>query len=121
MLAVGGTVHLAWEALDEIEKEGGGALTLFDPIWIKPLPERQILEMARGHSALLILEEHVLAGGFGSAVLELLSAHDLLTECRVHCCGVPDVFVEHGPASALRAHWGLDKDGFKKFILAHTR
>ena len=55
---------------------------------------------------LFTLEEHVLQGGFGGAVLELLSARGL-KGIRVHCLGIPDVFVEHGSPALLRDRYGL--------------
>lgn len=111
VIAVGGTVHQAWEAIEQIEKESGKSVTLFDPIWLKPLPEEQILELVASHKTLLIVEEHVLAGGFGSAVLELLSQRDMLGKCRVVLHGLPDSYVEHGPAKTLREIYKLDAAG----------
>ncbi|MCL1916449.1 MAG: 1-deoxy-D-xylulose-5-phosphate synthase [Desulfovibrionaceae bacterium] len=119
VISVGGTAHRAWAALEEILQEGGPSIALFDPIWLKPMPEEQILDLARRSSTLVVLEEHALAGGFGSAVLELLAREDLLGRCRVLCQGIPDAFVEHGSAEILRERLGLDKDGLKKLILAH--
>lgn len=117
VIAVGGTVHQAWGAIEEIGNDTGKSVTLFDPIWIKPVPEEQILELARKHKTLLVVEEHALAGGFGSAVLELLADRDLLGECKVARLGLEDAYVEHGPASKLREIYGLDQQGIKKRIL----
>ncbi|MDR2050546.1 MAG: 1-deoxy-D-xylulose-5-phosphate synthase [Deltaproteobacteria bacterium] len=119
VIAVGGTVIRAWEAINEILEESGREVTLFDPVWIKPLPEEQLADLAGRHPFLLILEEHVLAGGFGSSVLEFFNGQGLLGKCRVVLRALPDVFVEHGSSAELRAKYGLDKDGFKKLILAH--
>lgn len=119
VVAVGGAVHRAWAAIEEIAAEQGRDITLFDPFWLKPLPEEQLLELARSHAALLLLEEHALAGGFGSAVLELLNEHGLLGRCRVARRGIGDFFAGHGPAEELRAELGLDKSGFKQCILEH--
>ncbi len=121
VIAVGGLFHQAWAAIDEICKETGKDITLFDPIWLKPLPEKQILEMAARYSTLLIFEEQSLPGGVGSAVLELLNDHNLLGKCKVVRHGIPDQFVEHGAAGSLRAALGLDKAGFKKLVLEHLK
>lgn len=121
VIAVGGIVHEAWEAIAEIKEETGRDITLFDPIWLKPLPEEQILELARTHSTLLVLEEQALAGGVGSAVLELLSDNNLLGQCRVVRHGIPDKFIEHGAASILRADLGLNQVGFKKLISEYLK
>lgn len=116
VIAVGGLVHRAWGALDEIEKEQGVSVPLFDPIWIKPMPEEQILELAAKHKTLLVAEEHALAGGFGSAVLELLADRGMLGKCRVVRLGVPDEYIEHGAVDKLREALGLDQAGLKKVI-----
>lgn len=111
VIAVGGAVHRAWGALEEIQRESGTRVALFDPVWLKPLPEEQILAIAARHEAILVVEEHALSGGFGSAVLELLADNNLLGKCRVARLGLTDRYVEHGPAERLRAELGLDQDG----------
>lgn len=116
VIAVGGTVPRVWGALEEIEKESGARVSLFDPVWLKPMPEEQILALAAQHKTLLVLEEHALAGGFGSAVLELLSDRNMLARCRLVRHGIPDAYVEHGSAPELREALGLDQNGIKNVI-----
>ncbi|MBC7334900.1 MAG: 1-deoxy-D-xylulose-5-phosphate synthase, partial [Clostridia bacterium] len=58
----------------------------------------------------LTVEEHVVSGGFGSAVLELLAAEGL-KGVAVRCLGVPDAFIGHGRPGELRAALGLDARG----------
>jgi 1-deoxy-D-xylulose-5-phosphate synthase len=60
---------------------------------------------------MLLVEENALAGGFGSAVLELLADHDALSSLRVKRLGVPDRFIEHGSQKELRARIGVNRDG----------
>jgi 1-deoxy-D-xylulose-5-phosphate synthase len=57
------------------------------------------------------VEEAYLAGGFGSAVMELLEENGLLDRVRVVRMGVPDRLVTHGDARLLLAKYGLDADG----------
>jgi 1-deoxy-D-xylulose-5-phosphate synthase len=61
------------------------------------------------------VEENVLLGGFGSAVLELLQERDLFS-VRVRRLGIPDLFVEHGPQSLLRAKYGIDEQGIFRAV-----
>jgi len=75
--------------------------------FVKPLDKTLILETIKETGALVTAEEHVLDGGFGSAVLELLSDNDALP-CRVRRVGIRDTFVEHGPQEILRAEYGVD-------------
>jgi len=63
-----------------------------------------------------VVEENALAGGFGSAVVELLADRDALGRVRVRRLGVPDSFVEHGSQKALRARLGLNKDGIMQAL-----
>jgi 1-deoxy-D-xylulose-5-phosphate synthase len=53
------------------------------------------------------VEEHVLAGGFGSAVLELFMDHGL-TDLHVKRIGIDDCFVEHGPQTVLKKEYRID-------------
>jgi 1-deoxy-D-xylulose-5-phosphate synthase len=62
------------------------------------------------------VEENVLAGGFGSAVLELLADHDLFG-VTVKRLGIPDIFMEHGAQGILRKKYDLDAAGILKHAL----
>ncbi len=77
--------------------------------FVKPLDENLILTLAAKHGRVLTVEENVLAGGFGSAVLELLADRGLAV--AVKRLGIPDIFVEHGAPAILRQKYGLDADG----------
>jgi 1-deoxy-D-xylulose-5-phosphate synthase len=111
VVAVGLTVNFALEAVDRFRQTSGLAGTMFDARWIKPLPAEQLIQLAKTHKAFLIVEEALLAGGFSSAVLELLSDADCLGNLIVRRIGLADVFVEHGSQKELRAILGLDADG----------
>jgi 1-deoxy-D-xylulose-5-phosphate synthase len=64
----------------------------------------------------LTVEENVLQGGFGSAVLELLEERGLFS-VQVKRLGLPDLFVEHGPQSLLRKRFGIDEEGIARKLL----
>jgi 1-deoxy-D-xylulose-5-phosphate synthase len=64
---------------------------------------------------LVTVEENTLAGGFGSAILQLIQASGL-SDVKVECIGLPDGFVEHGPQELLRAMFALDSDGIAQRI-----
>ncbi|WP_233248429.1 1-deoxy-D-xylulose-5-phosphate synthase [Desulfonatronum sp. SC1] len=113
VVALGSRVHPSLEAAEELSAETGCEVTVFNARFIKPLPEAQLLELARTHSRMLIVEENAVAGGFGSAVLELFAAQGVLRNQRIRLLGIPDVFVEHGPQRMLRKQLGLDKTGIK--------
>jgi len=73
---------------------------------VKPLDEARLLPLAEHCAAVVTVEEHTLGGGFGSAVLEALSAAGLSVKSR--CLGVPDALIEHGESVTTL---GLDAPG----------
>lgn len=114
VLAVGSMVYPALTAAEELQKEGISA-TVINCRFIKPLDEELILEQARRTGRLVTIEEHVLQGGFGGAVLELLEAQGLY-DIRVKRLGVPDQFVPHGNSDLLRAAYGLNEEGIMETV-----
>ena len=110
ILAVGNSVPPAVEAAELLEKQQGLKVSVYDPLFIKPLPE-EIEELARSQSRILLAEENALAGGFGSAVLEFLADRDLLGDKLLRRVGLPDRFIEHGKPGELRNRTGVDRDG----------
>ena len=79
--------------------------------YIKPLDEGLILEWAKRTSAVITIEENVAAGGFGSAVLELLQARGL--NIPVNVLGLPDRFIEHGGYDILTSKYGLSVEAIE--------
>jgi len=98
----------ALKASDLLEARGLSCAVV-DARFVKPLDEALLLEVAAHVRGVVTVEEHSLAGGFGSAVLELLAQHGC--QVPVQRLGVPDEFVEHGKQSDLRAALYLDAQG----------
>jgi len=115
VLALGSLVHPACEAVRLLAEQGGPSLTVVNARFVKPLDKTLILELARRHGCLITLEENVLQGGFGSAVLELLEEHGL-SGVRVLRLGYPDTPVPQGEQPELRALLGLDVPGIAASI-----
>lgn len=115
ILAVGPLVYAALEAAERLEKERR-SVAVINCRFVKPLDEGLILKWAEKTQRVITLEENVLAGGFGSAVLELLAAHGFKGE--VVRIGIPDCFVEHGAPEILRHKYGLDAEGIIASIKA---
>jgi 1-deoxy-D-xylulose-5-phosphate synthase len=111
VVALGSRVNPALEAARMLSEETGREVAVFDARFVKPLPAEQLLALAGEQPFMLVVEENALAGGFGSAVLELLSDHEALGGLRFKRLGVPDQFVEHGAQKELRARLGLNRDG----------
>lgn len=108
IVAAGSRAHPALEAAGAIEEKTGIKPTVFDPVWLKPLPEAQLAEIAKSHEALLIVEEGSKSGGFGSAVLEFLADNELLGRVKIKRLGIDDHFAQHGTQKELRALENVD-------------
>ncbi|MDL2279156.1 1-deoxy-D-xylulose-5-phosphate synthase [Desulfovibrio sp. OttesenSCG-928-G11] len=114
VLALGNRVLPALYAARSIKEDGGPAVTVINARWVKPLPEEDLRAAAGDHKKLLLLEEGSLAGGFSSAVLEFLNDQGLLASLTVQRLGLPDAFIEHGPAKALRKNLALDSASIER-------
>lgn len=101
---------IVWTALEvALRLDGEFSLGVINARFIKPLDTETILRIAEKTGRIITLEEHVLAGGFGSAICELLSQHQI--KAKITSLGLPDSFVEHGETSLLLKKHGLDVDG----------
>jgi 1-deoxy-D-xylulose-5-phosphate synthase len=114
ILALGASVHHALEAARKLEKRGFKA-TVVNARFVKPLDAPLILSLAAKCGRVLTVEENMAQGGFGSAVLELLSDHNL--SVPVKRLAIPDQFMEHGAPDILRQKYGLDATGILKGAL----
>jgi 1-deoxy-D-xylulose-5-phosphate synthase len=114
VLAVGNTVTPAVEAARLLKAEGI-SVAVINARFIKPLDEALLQELAGRFPLLLTVEENVLLGGFGSAVLEALQRLGKRGN-RVRSLGIPDGFVTHGSPRELRRLYGLDTEGLRQAI-----
>lgn len=103
-----GTMVLPAERAADILAEQGIHATVINARFVKPLDEELILSSVRRTGHLVTVEEAMLAGGFGSAVLELLAREGL--RLPVTTLGVPDRIFDHAPQSVLRKQAGLDAE-----------
>ena len=94
---------LALGAADLLEQHGLD-VTVADARFAKPLDAELVRSLVAEHELLVTIEENVLAGGFGSAVVELCADEDLWATLRV---GLPDRYVTHGKPALLRKEVGL--------------
>jgi 1-deoxy-D-xylulose-5-phosphate synthase len=104
ILALGAMVLPAERAADLLAADGISA-SVVNARFVKPLDERLVLELAARCEAIVTVEENVRAGGFGSAVLELLTSRDVLAPTRV--LAVPDRVFEQASQGRLREFAGL--------------
>lgn len=105
--AIGSMVQSALQAADKLAEQGISA-GVVNMRFAKPLDEELLLEHAAQYGKIVTLEEGVLQGGVGSAVLETLNAAKMLQKCQVLTLGIPDEFVLHGDKKLLFKDLGLD-------------
>lgn len=108
IIAVGRPVHDALEAARTLD-EKGIRTTVVNARFVKPLDTELFLEKANAIGRVITVEEHMLAGGFGSAVLEMFCDNGV-SGLSVKRIGVKDTFVEHGPQDRLRKDHGISAE-----------
>ena len=106
ILAVGSSVTESLSAHTQLLAQGIRA-TVVNCRFIKPLDTELIVGLAKRIKRIITVEENVLHGGFGSAVLECLNDRDIV-DVRIKRIGISDTFVEHGPQQHLRSVYGVD-------------
>ncbi|MES2564349.1 MAG: 1-deoxy-D-xylulose-5-phosphate synthase [Pseudomonadota bacterium] len=110
ILAFGSMVHPSLKAAESLDA------TVANMRFVKPLDEALILELAAQHELLVTVEENVIAGGAGSAVLETLERHGV--DVRVLQLGLPDRFIDQGDPGIQLAECGLTAEGILRSIRA---
>lgn len=105
--AIGSMVQTALDAAELLEAQGISA-GVVNMRFAKPLDVELLREHAQSYGKIITLEEGVLAGGVGSAILEELNENKLLEQCEVRCFGITDEFVMHGDKKLLFRDLGLD-------------
>lgn len=109
IIAIGSTVYPALAAAEQLRREGIHARVV-NARFVKPLDRELLGDTARTLKKIVTVEENVLMGGFGGAVLEALEQmgiHDV----RVKRLGVDDEFVPHATQAELRSEFGIDQAG----------
>ncbi|HEV2251431.1 MAG TPA: 1-deoxy-D-xylulose-5-phosphate synthase [Candidatus Limnocylindria bacterium] len=108
ILAYGTLTGAALGAAELLAAAGIGA-TVVNARFAKPLDVDRFLALGARIGRILTVEEHVVAGGFGSAVSELFVERGAKVELEI--LGVPDEWVDHGAQKLWRKHFGLDAEG----------
>jgi len=118
--ALGNMVQDALMLAERLAREESISVGVVNARFVKPLDRALLLSHAACIPLLVTMEDHVLAGGFGSAVLEALQDADCPT--AVERIGWPDKFIEHGSSTEiLRARAGLSPDDIHRRVLTRWR
>ena len=118
--AIGSMVQSAAQAAEKLAEQGISA-GVVNMRFVKPLDKELLLAQAKEYGKIVTLEEGVLQGGVGSAVLETLNEAQLLTKCQVLTLGIPDEFVLHGDKKLLFKDLELDVDAIVAKTVAFVK
>lgn len=118
IIAIGSTVYPALQAA-ELMKQNGVSAGVVNARYIKPLDAELILSVAQKTGKIVTVEENLLQGGFGSAILELISDRRV-QNIRIKRLGIPDCYIEQGSQAQLRKDLAIDAAGIavaaEKFV-----
>ena len=120
VLSIGAVGNAAADAIAEVEQAHPDiSIAHYDLRFAKPLDEELLEEVARRFKRIVTVEDGILKGGVGSAVLEYMADHDHTPHVRR--LGIPDRFIEHGAVDILRHLCGIDKEGIRDALLAELQ
>ena len=106
IVSIGTTGNLATEAIRQIESEGKYSVAHYDLRFAKPLDEELLHEIGARFDKVITIEDGVLRGGVGEAVVKFMNDNGYNSHIR--CLGIDDKFIEHGTPAELYALCGYD-------------
>ena len=109
VITLGPIGNIAARAIARAEKEQGLSIAHYDLRFLKPLDEEMLHEIGQRFQRIVTVEDGVISGGMGSAVLEFMADHGY--KPNVRRIGVPDQFIEHGTVAELYHLCGMDEEG----------
>ena len=114
IITIGTMASHAQPAIEKIEKEYNTSIAHYDIRFLKPLDEVMLHEIGTKFKHIITIEDGVIQGGFGSAVLEFMSDNNY--PVQVKRLGIQDSFIEHGTPEELYNMLELDAEGISKSI-----
>ena len=116
VLTLGPIGNTAQQAIAKTEKQSGKSIAHYDLRFLKPLDEELLHEVGKKFKKIVTLEDGVLKGGMGSAILEFMADHGYTP--TVKRIGIPDKFVQHGKPEELYQICGMDSQSIEKVLLS---
>jgi 1-deoxy-D-xylulose-5-phosphate synthase len=114
IIAIGNMVDMAMKARAELAKENID-VEVINARFVKPLDAKLLKDVFSRHKKVLTVEDNVITGGFGSAILEFVNQHKIKdVDILVH--GLPDRFIEHGTPDELYTELKMDGKGIASII-----
>ena len=116
VLTIGPIGNTATQAIASAEAKSGKSIAHYDLRFLKPLDEEMLDEIGRKFKYIVTIEDGVLKGGMGSAILEFMSDHEYTPSIRR--IGLPDQFVQHGTPQELYTICGMDAASIEETLLS---
>lgn len=118
ILTFGSTIPMAMDAALAMEKQGV-SVKVINARFIKPLDQDMLHSLLKKQVPILTIEEAILGGGFGSAVLEFAHDHNY-NSAVINRMGIPDKFIEHGSVNKLLEEIHLTTDDVIRKVVSMT-
>lgn len=119
IIAIGNMVYPSLEAAN-ILSQNGIDVCVVNARFVKPIDRDLICKLAVKTNRMVTVEENVLQGGFGSAILEIIEEEGI-DNVQFKRIGIPDEFVEHGSPEIMREKYGLNAEGISGAIKKHFK
>lgn len=119
-VAFGPIIHNALQAAEQLSKDHGIECAVINARFAKPLDQELLASELPNYEVVCTLEDHAIAGGFGSAVIEFANDRSLAMRCAIKRFGVQDSFVTHGSQAEQHTLNSYDAASIAKYILANS-
>jgi 1-deoxy-D-xylulose-5-phosphate synthase len=116
LVCFGPIINNALRAADKLHSELGITCTVINARFAKPLDEALLASELPNYKVVCTVEDHAIAGGFGSAVIEFAQERNLQLQSSIHRFGVGDAFVPHASQAEQYAMNGYDGEGIESYI-----
>ena len=116
VITLGPIGNVAQKTIARAEAESKMSIAHYDLRFLKPLDEEMLHEIGKNFHRIVTIEDGVLKGGMGSAILEFMADNGYTPTVRR--IGLPDKFVEHGPVKDLHRLCGMDEEGIYKVLVS---
>ena len=116
VLSLGPIGNEAMNAIASAEAKSGKSIAHYDLRFLKPLDEEMLDEIGKNYTSIVTIEDGVLKGGMGSAILEYMADHGYAPKIRR--IGIPDCFVQHGTPNELYKICGMDATSLENVLLS---
>lgn len=115
VLSIGPIGYIAKKAIQLAEEKGAEPIGHYDMIYLKPIDEELLHQVAQHYETIVTVENGTIKGGLGSAVIEFLTDNHYPN--KVKRIGIPDQFIEHGSIPELYTLCGLDAESISKALV----